>query len=78
MCRKSEVDWSLIKFVTSFYRGIQCDKTCYFVHDEAFEVQHEMPFLGVELKKTHKIYSECSISIKFLQYVTEVVFLMIV
>ena len=41
---KNEVDWSFIKFVTSF---LQCDKTCNFVHDEAFEVQHAMPILGV-------------------------------
>ena len=56
MCRKKEVDWSFIKFVTSlyFYRGIQCDKTCNFVHDKAFEVHHEMPILGVEFKRRTK------------------------
>ena len=45
-----------------FHRGIQCDKTCNFVHGKAFEVNHEMQIPGVELKKTHKIYYECSIS----------------
>ena len=34
-----------------FYRVIQCDKTCNFVHDEIFEVQHKMPILGMELKR---------------------------
>ena len=34
------------------YRGIQCDKAFDFVHEEAFEAQHEMAILGVELK-TH-------------------------
>ena len=36
-----------------FYCGIQCDKTCNVVHGEAFEVQHEMPILDVELKNEH-------------------------
>ena len=40
----------LLNLSHNFYPGIQCDKTCNFVHDEAFEVQHEMPILGVELK----------------------------
>ena len=68
----------LLNLLHHFYRGIQCDKTRNLVHDEAFEVQHEMPILGLELKKTHKIYYECSISIKFPQYVTKFVFFMIV
>ena len=42
MCRKNEVDYSFIKFVTVFYHMIQCDKTRNFVHGEAFELQHEM------------------------------------
>ena len=48
MCRKNEVYWSFIKFVTSF---LPRDSMCNFVHDEALEVQHEMPILGVELKR---------------------------
>ena len=77
MCGKSEIDWHFIKFVSSFYRLIQCDKTCIFVHDKAFEVHHKIPILAVKLER-HKIYNECSISIKFPQYFTNVVFLMTV
>ena len=36
----------LLDLLHHFYRGIQCDKTCNFVHGKAFEVHHEMPFLG--------------------------------
>ena len=41
----------LLNLLHHFYHGIQCDKTYNSVHDEAFEVQHEMPILGVELKR---------------------------
>ena len=53
-----------------------------FVHGRAFEVHHAMPILGVEELffwtvelKRHKVYYDCSISIKFPQSVTKVVFL---
>ena len=69
MCRKNKVYWSSIKFVTSFYRGIQCDKTCKFVHDEAFEVQHEMPILDVELKRHTKSITNIQLPLNS-QYVT--------
>ena len=42
---------ALLSFLHYFYHGIQCDKTCNFVYDEAFEVQLEMPILDVELKR---------------------------
>ena len=42
MCRKMKSIGALL----NFYRGIQCDKTFYFVHDEAFGVQHKMPILA--------------------------------
>ena len=38
----------LFNLLHHFYRGIQCDKTFNFVHDEAFDVHHEMPILGVD------------------------------
>ena len=68
MCKK--VNWSFIKFVTSFLqRDSISDKTCHFVHGNAFEVQHEMPISGEELLKTpknllqmfnfHQIFSVC-------------------
>ena len=40
----------LLNLLLHFYRRIQCDKTCNFVHDKEFEVQHEMLILSVELK----------------------------
>ena len=68
----------LLNVLHHFYRGIQCDKTFNFVHDEAFEVQHEMSILGVELKRHTKSNTNVHFSIKFPQYVTKAVFLMIV
>ena len=44
----------LLNLLHHFYRGIQYDKTCYFVHDKVFEVQHEMLILGLELKRHTK------------------------
>ena len=44
----------LLNLLHLFCRGIECDKTYNFVHDEAFKVQHEMPILGVELKRHTK------------------------
>ena len=41
----------LLDLLHYFHRGIKCDKTCNFVHGEAFEVQHEMLILGMELKR---------------------------
>ena len=37
-----------------FYCGVQYDKTCNFVHGEAFEVQYEISILDVELKRRTK------------------------
>ena len=39
----------LLNLLHLFYRGIQCDKTI-LAATKTFEVQHEMPILGVELK----------------------------
>ena len=44
----------LLNLLHHFHRGIQCDKTCNFVHGKAFEVHHEMPILDVELKRHTK------------------------
>ena len=75
MCRKKiKLTGVLLDLLHHFYSGIQCDKTCNFVHGKAFEVHHAMPILGVELKR-HKVYYDCSISIKFPQSVTKVVFM---
>ena len=39
-----------------FYHQIQCDKTCNFVHGEAFEVQHEISrFQAWSLKDTQNL-----------------------
>ena len=56
MCRKKiKLTGVLLNLLHHFYSGIQCDKTCNFVHGKAFEVHHAMPILGVELKR-HKVY----------------------
>ena len=44
----------LLNLLHHFYHGIQYDKSYNFVRDEAFEVQHEMPILGVEFKRYTK------------------------
>ena len=41
----------LLNLLHHFKRGIQCDKICNSVHDEASELQHEMQILGVKLKR---------------------------
>ena len=41
----------LLNLLHYFHRVIKCDKSCNFVHDEAFEAQLEMLILGVELKR---------------------------
>ena len=41
----------LLNLLHHFYPRIQCDKTWNFVHSEAFEVQHKMSILGMELKR---------------------------
>ena len=46
----------LLNLLNHFYRGIQHDKTCNFVHDEAFEVQHEMLILAWSLKDTQNLF----------------------
>ena len=56
----------LLNLLHHFYRGIQCDKTCNFVNDEAFEVQHEMPILGVELKRHTKSITNVQFPSNFL------------
>ena len=68
----------LLNLLHHFYHRIQCDETCDFDYDEAFEVQHEMPILGMELKRYTKSITNVQFPIKFPQYVTEVVFLTIV
>ena len=66
----------LLNLLRHFYCGIQCDKTCNFVHDEEFEVQHEMPIFGLELERHTKSVKNVQFpSIRFPQYVTKVVFL---
>ena len=52
MSRKMKSIGVLLNLLYHFNRGIQYDKTCKFFHDEALEVQYEMPILGIELK-TH-------------------------
>ena len=49
MCKKMKSIEVLLNLLHHFYRGIQCDKTCNFVHIKAFEVHYELPILGVEL-----------------------------
>ena len=56
----------LVNLLHHFYYGIQCDKTCNFVHDEVFEVQHEMPILGVGLKRYTKSITNVQFPSKFL------------
>ena len=33
----------LLNLLDYFYNKMQCDKICFSVHGEAFEVQHEIP-----------------------------------
>ena len=63
MSRKNEVDWSFISF-NHFYHGIQGDKTCNFVHDEAFEC--EMPILSLEFKRHTKSIMNVQFPLTFL------------
>ena len=61
MCRKNEVDWSFIKFVTLFIPRDSLQQNLQFVHGKTFEVQHEMPILAVELKR----HTECITNVQF-------------
>ena len=77
MCRKNEVYWSFcLDLLLNFYRGIQCDKTCNFVHGKALEVHHEMPILGaawsfkeiqnlLQMFNFHQFFSVCHQSCVF-------------
>ena len=78
MRSKNEVDCSFIKLVTLFYRWIQYDKTRNFVYGEAFKIQNEIYRFRHGVLKTHTIYYECLISIKFPQGVIKDLFLTIV
>ena len=50
----------------NFYRGIQCDKTCNFGNGKAFEVHHEIPILGVALKRHTKSITKFQFPSNFL------------
>ena len=57
MCRKNGVKMVvLLNLLHSFHHGIQCAKTRNSVHDEAYEVQHEIcQFKVWSLKDAHNL-----------------------
>ena len=68
----------LLNLLHHFYRGIQCDKTLNFVHDEALEVQHEMPIWGLKLKRHTKSITNVQFPSNFLSMSQKLCFLTIV
>ena len=66
MCRKMKSMRVFLNLLHYFYRRIQCDKIYNYVHGEAFEVKHEMPILGVELKRHTESTRNVQLPSKFL------------
>ena len=68
----------LINLLHYFHSGIQCGKTCNFVHGKAIEVQHEMLILGVEIKRHTESIKTVQFPSNFLSMSTKVMFLTMV